>query len=201
MQRILFVCTGNICRSPTAEGLFRARSAAIGLAGRFEADSAGTVGYHVGERPSAPAIRIAAEHGVDLGALRARRLEAVDFARFDLALGMDRGHLEAMRGLAPVTPDTTLAVSGEMNRPPMERSAGILARYAAAKALAAQIDYTLDETGTGGGSDGNFTAALGIPTLDGMGAVGNSAHSPGEFVVMPALPRRAALIAGLLQTL
>ncbi len=100
MQRILFVCTGNICRSPTAEGLFRARSAAIGLTGRFEADSAGTAGYHVGERPSAPAIRIAAEHGVDLGALRARRLEAVDFARFDLALGMDRGHLEAMRGLA-----------------------------------------------------------------------------------------------------
>lgn len=101
MQRILFVCTGNICRSPTAEGLFRARLAAIGLADRFAADSAGTSGYHVGDRPSAPAIRIAAEHGIDLGPLRARRLEPADFARFDLALGMDRGHLAAMRGLAP----------------------------------------------------------------------------------------------------
>ena len=101
MQRILFVCTGNICRSPTAEGLFRARLAAIGIAGRFAADSAGTSGYHVGDRPSAPAIRIAAEHGIDLRDLRARRLSAADFARFDLALGMDRGHLAAMRGLAP----------------------------------------------------------------------------------------------------
>lgn len=101
MQRILFVCTGNICRSPTAEGLFRARAAASGLADRFEADSAGTSGYHIGDPPSTPAIRIAAERGIDLGALRARRLELADFARFDLALGMDRGHLEAMRALAP----------------------------------------------------------------------------------------------------
>jgi protein-tyrosine phosphatase len=101
MQRILFVCTGNICRSPTAEGLFRARAAASGLADRFQADSAGTSGYHVGDPPSTPAIRIAAERGIDLGALRARRLEPVDFARFDLALGMDRGHLEAMQALAP----------------------------------------------------------------------------------------------------
>jgi protein-tyrosine phosphatase len=82
-------------------GLFRARLAAIGLADRFEADSAGTAGYHVGDPPSEPAIRIAAEQGVDLRGLRARRLELGDFVRFDLMLAMDRGHLEAMRGLAP----------------------------------------------------------------------------------------------------
>ncbi|MBI5877981.1 MAG: M20 family metallopeptidase [Chloroflexi bacterium] len=108
---------------------------------------------------------------------------------------------QTMNGLSPVTPDTTLAVSGALNRPPMERTPAILSRYAVAKELAAQIGYALDETGTGGGSDGNFTAALGIPTLDGLGAVGNGAHSPSEFVTMPALPKRAALIAGLLRTL
>jgi protein-tyrosine phosphatase len=101
MQRILFVCTGNICRSPTAEGLFRARIQALGLAGRFDADSAGTTGYHIGEPPSAPAIRIAAERGIDLSALRARRLERADFERFDLLLAMDRSHMRAMRMLAP----------------------------------------------------------------------------------------------------
>jgi glutamate carboxypeptidase len=60
---------------------------------------------------------------------------------------------------------------------------------------------TLHEASTGGGSDGNFTAALGVPTLDGLGAVGDGAHSPGEYVVIRALPERAALLAGLLATL
>jgi low molecular weight protein-tyrosine phosphatase len=110
MQRILFVCTGNICRSPTAEGLFRARAAALGLAGRLEADSAGTTGYHVGDPPSAPAIRIAAAHDIDLRPLRARRLESADFERFDLALGMDRGHLAAMEALAPAGARAKLAL-------------------------------------------------------------------------------------------
>jgi protein-tyrosine phosphatase len=110
MQRILFVCTGNICRSPTAEGIFRARLAALGLADRFEADSAGTAGYHIGNPPSEPAIRIAAEEGVDLRGLRARRLEAADFSRFDLMLGMDRSHLAVMRRLAPAGHRTRLGL-------------------------------------------------------------------------------------------
>lgn len=101
MQRILFVCTGNICRSPTAEGIFRARIAAAGLADRFDADSAGTHGYHVGGPPSGPAIRIAAAAGVDLSRLRARRLEPRDFERFDLLLGMDDGHGAILRAQAP----------------------------------------------------------------------------------------------------
>jgi len=101
MQRILFVCTGNICRSPTAEGLFRTRIGALGLADRFNADSAGTADYHIGEPPSTPAVRIAAEHGIDISPLRARRLERADFGRFDFVIAMDGGHLRAIRALAP----------------------------------------------------------------------------------------------------
>ena len=101
MKRILFVCTGNICRSPTAEGLFRHRIREAGLEGLLLGDSAGTEGYHVGDAPDPRAIAEAARHGVEIGDLRARRLERADFERFDLLLGMDRGHLATMRRLAP----------------------------------------------------------------------------------------------------
>ena len=101
MKRILFVCTGNICRSPTAEGLFRHRIREAGLEGRLLGDSAGTEGYHAGDAPDPRAIAEAARHGVEIGDLRARRLERADFERFDLLLGMDRGHLASMRRLAP----------------------------------------------------------------------------------------------------
>ena len=100
--------------------------------------------------------------------------------------------------LQPVTAETTVRVIGGLNRPPMERTPQIMQRFETAKRLAAQIGYNLDETGTGGGSDGNFTAALGVPTMDGLGAVGNGAHSPHEFVVVDMLPKRAALLAALL---
>ena len=106
-----------------------------------------------------------------------------------------------MQSLEPVTPDTVLQVSSGLNRPPMERSPHGMARFEVAKGLAAQIGYELTETGTGGGSDGNFTAALGVPTLDGLGAVGNGAHSPNEFVLISMLPKRAAVLAGLLMEL
>jgi protein-tyrosine phosphatase len=101
MKRILFVCTGNICRSPTAEGLFRHRIREAGLDRLFLADSAGTEGYHAGDPPDPRAIAEAARHGVEIGDLRARRLERADFERFDLLLGMDQGHLARMRRLAP----------------------------------------------------------------------------------------------------
>ncbi|MGH6883966.1 MAG: low molecular weight protein-tyrosine-phosphatase [Hypericibacter sp.] len=101
MKRILFVCTGNICRSPTAEGLFRHRIREAGLEDRLSGDSAGTQGYHVGDAPDPRAIAEAARHGVEIGDLRARKLERADFERFDLLLGMDRGHLALMRRLAP----------------------------------------------------------------------------------------------------
>jgi glutamate carboxypeptidase len=99
------------------------------------------------------------------------------------------------------TKDTAcmLRVEGGINRPPMERSAGTVALFQRAQRLAAELGLELREASTGGGSDGNFTAAIGVPTLDGMGAVGGGAHSPGEFVVASHLVERTALLAGMLQ--
>ena len=91
-----------------------------------------------------------------------------------------------------------LTVTGEINRPPMERSRGTVRLFQQARALAAEIGFTLDEASTGGGSDGNFTAALGIPTLDGMGAVGEGAHARQESVLIQHLAPRTALLAGML---
>jgi glutamate carboxypeptidase len=91
-----------------------------------------------------------------------------------------------------------LTVTGEINRPPMERSRGAVRLFQQARALAAEFDFTLDEASTGGGSDGNFTSALGIPTLDGMGAVGEGAHAKHESVVIEHLAPRTALLAAML---
>lgn len=98
---ILFVCTANICRSPTAEGVFRAMAGQAGLDSSFEIDSAGTGATHVGEPPSAPAVEVAAARGYDISAIRARQVTGEDIARFDLVLAMTRGHLVEMRWLAP----------------------------------------------------------------------------------------------------
>ena len=106
--------------------------------------------------------------------------------------------LRAIRALAPQTPGATLDVSGGFNRPPMERAPGVVRLFETAKACAAEIGLALAEGATGGGSDGNFTAALGIPTLDGLGATGDGAHALHEHVEVAELPRRAAVIAGLL---
>jgi glutamate carboxypeptidase len=91
-----------------------------------------------------------------------------------------------------------LTVTGEINRPPMERSRGTVRLFEKARSLAADLGIALDEASTGGGSDGNFTAALGIPTLDGMGAVGEGAHAKHESVVIEHLAPRTALLAGML---
>lgn len=93
-----------------------------------------------------------------------------------------------------------LAISGGMNRPPMERTAGVASLYGKAREIASELGIELDEASVGGGSDGNFTAALGIPTLDGLGAVGEGAHAEHESVLIEELPRRAALLAGLILT-
>ncbi len=98
---VLFVCTGNICRSPTAEGIFRKLAADAGLGDAIVADSAGTHGYHVGEPPDARAQAAAAKRGYDLSALRARRFERGDFHRFDVILTMDRDHHSILARLAP----------------------------------------------------------------------------------------------------
>jgi len=106
---------------------------------------------------------------------------------------------QAIRGLLPELPNSRLEIHGGINRPPMERNNETARLFDTARHVAAQLGMELTEGATGGGSDGNFTAALGIPTLDGLGAVGGGAHAVEEWVDVAALPRRAALIAGLIQ--
>lgn len=98
---VLMVCTGNICRSPTAEGVLRHHLAALGLADRVRVDSAGIQGWHAGEAPDARSQAHARRRGYDLSAQQARAVRALDFAEADLILAMDAGHLEALRERCP----------------------------------------------------------------------------------------------------
>lgn len=98
-MRVCFVCLGNICRSPTVEAVARAEFARAGL--RIEVASAGTADYHVGHGADPRSIRIAAAHGYDLSAHRARQLRRADFAAFDYVLGMDRANWRELRRIAP----------------------------------------------------------------------------------------------------
>jgi glutamate carboxypeptidase len=104
-----------------------------------------------------------------------------------------------LHSLKPIHKGAKLEIHGGFDRPPLERkhSAALFTR---AKSLAKQMGVAVGEAAAGGGSDGNFTAALGVPTLDGLGAVGGGAHSPGEYILTNALPQRAALLAALLAT-
>ncbi len=104
----------------------------------------------------------------------------------------------AVQGLQPVLNGARLEISGGLNRPPMEHNATMVKTFEQARRLAASIGLTLEEGSTGGGSDGNFTAGLGTPTLDGMGAVGDGAHATHEHVVIASLAERAALLATIL---
>ena len=101
MTKVLFVCTGNICRSPTAEGVFRHLANAAGLGNDAKIASAGTHSYHVGNPPDPRTVRAAANRGIDLSNQRARRVRREDFHKFDLILAMDRSHLEHLRALRP----------------------------------------------------------------------------------------------------
>jgi glutamate carboxypeptidase len=104
----------------------------------------------------------------------------------------------ALKSLKLTNPRCTLTVTGGINRPPMERSRGTVQLFRKAQSLAHELGFTLNEASTGGGSDGNFTAALGIPTLDGMGAVGEGAHARHESVLVDHLAPRTALLAAML---
>lgn len=101
MIKVLFVCTGNICRSPTAEGIFRHLIEIEGLGAKFGADSAGTHGYHVGEPPDQRTVKAAAARGFDLSGLRARKVHRDDFRAFDFVLAMDRSHYTHLEALRP----------------------------------------------------------------------------------------------------
>jgi protein-tyrosine phosphatase len=102
-MRVLFVCMGNICRSPTAEGVFREFVSRHAPELPLEIDSAGTHDYHVGEPPDPRALRAASSRGLDISGLRARQVDETDFERFDLILAMDRVNYETLRDRSPPT--------------------------------------------------------------------------------------------------
>lgn len=99
--RVLMVCTGNICRSPTAEAVLRRLAEQAGVAHRIDVDSAGTTNYHLGEPPDSRSQQHAARRGYELSALRARQVRAADYEAFDWLIAMDRGHLAELQAEAP----------------------------------------------------------------------------------------------------
>lgn len=101
MKRVLFVCLGNICRSPTAEGVFQQAVVRAGLDDRVTIDSCGVGDWHVGKAPDPRSQAAARQRGIEIGHLRARQLKVSDFHEFDYVLGMDRENLAAMRALQP----------------------------------------------------------------------------------------------------
>ncbi len=121
----------------------------------------------------------------------------IRIARAKDGAGLDK----KFRSLKAVDKRCTVTVTGGLNRPPMERTAGIVALFQKAKALGLELGIELEESSTGGGSDGNFTAALGIPTLDGLGGVGEGAHAPNESILIDRMADRTALLAKLVQAI
>ncbi len=97
--KVLFVCLGNICRSPLAEGSFREHVKRAGLSAQFEIDSAGTGGYHVGESPDRRSIKVARAHGVEISSQRSRKLKLPDLSHYDAVIAMDRANLRDIRRL------------------------------------------------------------------------------------------------------
>ena len=120
----------------------------------------------------------------------------VRIARMKDAAGIDR----KLHALKPFNRKCKLEIAGGINRPPMERTPGVAGLYAKAAEIARGLGFKLREAAVGGGSDGNFTAGLGIPTLDGLGGVGEGAHASHESILIDELPRRAALLAGLIES-
>lgn len=108
--KVLFVCMGNICRSPTAEAVFRHCVEQAGLAGNIEIDSAGTHDYHIGDAPDSRTQRAAQQRGYDMSRLRGRQVEAGDFARFDYVLAMDEANLSILQRLRPSDTESHLGL-------------------------------------------------------------------------------------------
>jgi glutamate carboxypeptidase len=141
--------------------------------------------------------------GVTAGGTKSNVVPAEAWAEVDVRIprAADGPRMERrFAALKPRDRRCTIAVTGGINRPPMERSRGTVQLYEKARKLAADLGFALDEASTGGGSDGNFTAALGVPTLDGMGAVGEGAHARHESIVLEHLAPRTALLAGMLMS-
>lgn len=146
-------------------------------------------------------IGLTVNPGVIRGGSRSNVVPAEASVDVDIRIARlkDAGPLEKkFRGLRVVDPHCSMVVTGGLNRPPMERTKAIGAWYEQARKLAAGMGVKLEESSTGGGSDGNFTAALGVPTLDGLGAVGEGAHAGNESLFLNRIADRTALLAGLI---
>jgi glutamate carboxypeptidase len=142
--------------------------------------------------------------GVICGGTRSNVIPADAEARIDVRVvrARDQQRIEKrLRSLRPIDRRTKLTLSGGFNRPPMERTPATAALFERARRLAKPLGIALRETAVGGGSDGNFTSALGVPTLDGLGAVGDGAHAAHEHIILRELPRRTALLAHLIASL
>lgn len=142
--------------------------------------------------------------GVVGGGTRTNVVPAIATVEVDVRVARlrDAAALEKkFRGLRAVDKRCRVEVEGELNRPPMERTKEIAALFGKAKALAAELGVALEESATGGGSDGNFTAALGVPTLDGLGTVGEGAHAVNESILVDRIADRTALLAKLVAAL
>ena len=156
------------------------------------------------ERASAftdPARGITVNAGVIGGGTRSNVVAAEAWAEFDvrIARAADAPRVDRrFRSLRAIDRRCTLEITGGLNRPPMERTPGTVALFRRAATMAAGLGFELQEAATGGGSDGNFTSALGIPTLDGMGAVGEGAHAERESILIDALVPRTALLAAMI---
>ncbi len=127
-------------------------------------------------------IAAEAQVDIDIRVTRLRNAEALD---------------KKLRSLKPFDKRCELVMKGSLNRPPMERTKAIGELFARARVIGREIGLSLEESATGGGSDGNFTAAIGVPTLDGLGAVGEGAHAPNESILIDRIADRIALLAGL----
>ncbi len=141
--------------------------------------------------------------GIISGGTRSNVIAAEALTEVDVRIKKmsDAAYLEKkFHGLRAFDRRCQVEVSGGVNRPPMERSAKVLRLYREARRLAGVMGFDLQEMGTGGGSDGNFTAALGIPTLDGLGGVGEGAHALNESILLAELPRRTALLAAMIDS-
>ena len=142
--------------------------------------------------------------GVIRGGTRTNVVAAEAIAEVDLRIARksDGPVMERkVKSLRPVNRKCHLEIEGGVNRPPLERTKQVAALFHVAQKIAIELGFEVDEIAVGGGSDGNFTGGLGIPTLDGLGAVGEGAHAPHESVVAAELPRRAGLLAGLIEAI
>jgi glutamate carboxypeptidase len=148
-----------------------------------------------------PARKLTVNCGVIAGGTRSNVVASQAWTEVDVRIAKvsDAAYVEKLfRNLKVSDPHCKLTITGGINRPPMERKPGTIALFRKARSIAAEIGFVLDEAATGGGSDGNFTAALGVPTLDGMGAVGDGAHAAHESVVIEHLIPRTALLAAMI---